>query len=332
MDPALNKIRNLTFEITNQCNLHCRICNIWKERPWTYLPLSGIKRMLSAFSGLSNVSLTGGEPLLHPGINALYRYLYSLCMKKQLRGIDIATNASFPIFTSFLKKHRHLLEPLSLSISLDGLGETHDLQRGTHGAFTRVIKNICYAQTYRIPITIKFVASSLNYKQLVPVAKLARELGCKFDFKLIEKVPAYYHRKLSGRLPMLNSKQKKELAKAILTLPDSKQTGVLEALSLSWHKKYFQQGNLKFIGNCLTPERTLFVTAHGEIYNCLYQEKIGTLEEWPAALNRKVTLKNIKNGHDGTCPKCLSYHGSLKTYNVLPKERVPYWEERIEIT
>jgi MoaA/NifB/PqqE/SkfB family radical SAM enzyme len=266
------------------------------------------------FPHLSCVTLTGGEPLLHPRINTIYRRLYEAFLKKRLHDIHIATNASSTAFPAFLKRHRRFLAPLSLSISIDGNGRLHDLQRGTRGAFLRTIKNIRLARAHNIPVTIKFVASPWNYQELPQVAALAQDLGCLFIFKLIERVPNYYHRHRAARPPLLRQAQLKELAHIIRDLPPKETPSPLEALTLQGHKKYFERGDLGFIRHCLTPRKSLFITSHGDVYNCLYQKKIGTLAGWPESIAADRALDNIAKGARGKCPKCLSYHGSLKTF------------------
>jgi MoaA/NifB/PqqE/SkfB family radical SAM enzyme len=316
MRNGLNDIRHVTLELTNQCNLRCRICRIWTERPTKTMPARSIRNVLEKLPSLTGVSLTGGEPLLHPEIDNIYRYLCALYLKRKLRSIHIATNAASSALPAFLKKHRALLAPLSLSISLDGRSAAHDRQRGLRGSFAHTIKNIKLARKYNIPVTIKFVASRLNYEELPHVSAIAQKLGCAFMFKMVEKLPAYYHRAGTRQLPLLRQRELKILRTLVEGLSPETMPTPLEALSLQWHKNFLQTGTLDFIHSCQTPTRCLFITSHGDIYNCLYQKKIGTLKTFPDRINGRIARRNIQRGEKGTCPRCLAYHGSLKTFHA----------------
>ncbi|MBF0618803.1 MAG: radical SAM protein [Candidatus Omnitrophica bacterium] len=316
-----NNILALTFDITNRCNLHCRICGIWKERPRHDLALADIQKILLCAPNLKSVSLTGGEALLHPDIDAIYRHLCTLFLKKRLTNIDIATNAYDPLLLTFLKRHQKLLRPLSLSVSLDGIGAIHDTQRGTPGAFERVIAHVRAVKALGVPVALKFTASRLNYTHLPRVALLAHELKCSFSFKLVERLPSYYHRTKNERPPLLGKKDRAALHQLILQvrrLPALRKNSRM----FDWHLRFLKEGSLDFIQNCQTPEHALFITSNGNIYNCLYQKPLSTLAEWPA---RKATtcFNNIRRGANGTCPKCLAYHGSLQTLTLPARDPIP---------
>jgi MoaA/NifB/PqqE/SkfB family radical SAM enzyme len=311
-------IDKVTFEITNRCNLRCRICNIWQERPFEELSYDAIVKLTDNLLPIKSVSLTGGEALLHPKVDQIYRHLFLLFLQKKLDNIDIATNASSPRLAQFLKQNSRMLAPLSLSISIDGIGPTHDKQRGCPGAFSRTLKNLQLIRAHGVRTCLKFVASSLNYRELPQVAQFARTMSFDFAFKIAESLPSYYHRKTSARaVPVLNKKQRQELSAILkkLKIPEGPRYAMAR-FSLDCHQEYLKSGDLDFIERCSTPAQSLFITCHGDVFNCLYQPRIGKLSSWPCGLNGLVAKKNISRGADGTCPKCLAYHGYLKHSNI----------------
>jgi MoaA/NifB/PqqE/SkfB family radical SAM enzyme len=312
----LNTFHSLTIEITNRCNLRCRICGIWKERPLRDLLPEDIERVVRSLPKLGNVSLTGGEALLHPDIERIYRFLFKRYLAGKLKAVDIATNGCSPLVTDFLRRNARYLRPLTLSVSVDGIGKFHDSQRGRRGAFLDTLAQLRSITTMGVPVSLKFVASRLNYPDIDKVASLARTLGCRFYLKTVEELPAYYHRSGTGHTPLLGRKAKAEVLKAIQRLPvEINWPGPLGTFSLRCHERCLKEGNLDFIRGCQTPARSLFITSHGEIFNCLYQDKIGTLSAWPTGIDRKAARQNTAKGERGTCPKCLSYHGYLREIN-----------------
>lgn len=140
----------LSLAVTNRCNSHCIMCNIWKsarEMPdIERLELSGqeIISLLSnpLFSELVELDLTGGEPHLRNDLVDIVPGIAGLKMNylPRLRSIIITSNGF--LTGKILSNYRNILTTLSGTnidlvsvISIDGIGETHDRIRGTPGAF-----------------------------------------------------------------------------------------------------------------------------------------------------------------------------------------------------
>jgi MoaA/NifB/PqqE/SkfB family radical SAM enzyme len=66
------RLKCAEFAVTNTCIAQCSFCNIWKQQPKVFVDrdkaLAAIDRM--ADFGVSHLTLTGGEPLMHPDIIA----------------------------------------------------------------------------------------------------------------------------------------------------------------------------------------------------------------------------------------------------------------------
>jgi MoaA/NifB/PqqE/SkfB family radical SAM enzyme len=312
----LKDILKITFEITNRCSLRCRICHIWKERPTRDLALEDIHRVLDLCPSVRAISLTGGEPLLHPGIHKIYRGLFKLYIKRKIHAIDIATNAYDPRTLLFFIRQKKFLKPLSLAVSIDGTPQNHDAQRGIPGAFAQTLRHVRALRKYHIPVTIKFTVSRLNYTDLFFVENLARTLGCDFHFKTAEELSSYYHRQKTGRPPLLTPRSRQEFRRMLdkLSIPRDRRYDI-HRLALRHHKQFLDKGDLSSICSCLTPKKSLFVTSAGIIYNCLYQKPIGTIDAL-LRISETQAQKNISMGKKGQCPRCLAYHGFLRDFNL----------------
>jgi MoaA/NifB/PqqE/SkfB family radical SAM enzyme len=63
-------VRFTEFAITNACIAKCSFCEIWKQQPKVFVDrekaLAAIDRL--ADFGVSHITITGGEPLLHPSV------------------------------------------------------------------------------------------------------------------------------------------------------------------------------------------------------------------------------------------------------------------------
>jgi MoaA/NifB/PqqE/SkfB family radical SAM enzyme len=64
------RLRFTEFAITNACIAQCSFCEIWKQQPKVFVDrekaLTAIERL--ADFGVSHLTITGGEPLLHPNV------------------------------------------------------------------------------------------------------------------------------------------------------------------------------------------------------------------------------------------------------------------------
>lgn len=317
MKKIIDEVKEVTFEITNRCDLRCKICGIWKEKEEKIISAEHIKNFLAYFKRPLNVSLTGGEPLLHPNFNKIYKYLYKLFLQKRLKNIDISTNAYSAKIIDFLSTNKRYLHPLTLSVSLDGMEKNHNKQRGRKNAFSCTLNNILKIKKYNVPMTLKFVITDINYKDFTKVFKLSQHLGAAFSSKPAERIRNYYHRFPTKNFEFLSEKNFPVLISSINQILKGKKRikKNMEYFSLTCLRKNLLSGKLNFIKKCATPHKSLFVNSHCQIYNCIYQQKISSLSRWPK-IDQKVQEKIISEAEKGQCPKCLSYHGYLKKINI----------------
>ncbi|MCK4863308.1 MAG: radical SAM protein [Dehalococcoidales bacterium] len=140
----------ISLAVTNRCNSHCIMCNMWrraKEHPnIQFLELSRreIIDLFSRplFSGLVELDLTGGEPHLRDDLVEIALGIAGLKNNflPHLRSIVITSNGLLP--ERIIPNYQKILEGLRDThidlvtvASLDGIGATHDKIRGTKGAF-----------------------------------------------------------------------------------------------------------------------------------------------------------------------------------------------------
>lgn len=126
----------LMLEPTLSCNLACAGCGRIRELKDSPRASLTVEECLSAVAEADApiVSITGGEPLLHPEIEPIVEGI--LATK---RGITLCTNGLL------LEESLHKFHPspyLSFVVHLDGLAETHDRLTGRKGVFDTAIAAI----------------------------------------------------------------------------------------------------------------------------------------------------------------------------------------------
>ena len=154
-----NKRRPLLagFKITYRCNLRCRSCPFWKiESPHISFDkaTSVIDKLYDA--GVRLLIFEGGEPLLWHDKEHQFEDLISHA-KKRFFCTGITTNGMLPIESS----------ADTIWVSLDGLKETHDSNRGK--SFDRIMSNIKSSSHQRLLVNITI--SRLNFLDIPDLIK-----------------------------------------------------------------------------------------------------------------------------------------------------------------
>lgn len=317
---------SLVMEVTNACNLRCKACGIWKEKPRAYLNLEQVRRVLDglmATHDINAVSLTGGEPFLNSKFDEIFRYLADCKARGLIDFLGIYSNGyDGARILRFLNENRRFLdERTELGISLDGAAANHNFLRGRPDAFQRT-SGLLQAIRREFPqmrLSVKYTITPFNVGDLAQVYRFCRRNDLSFMPKLMESNnPYYYHRSGAPRLlsPDWVKDHAAALKKALSSIVDKERDrrvrivdlGVLKAL-LDFIDHPVLQGR-----ECYTPLYSLFVSARGRLHPCLNLPHIADLydKRWAEKVLGPEHIKIVHKGLCGDCPGCLSYHGFFK--------------------
>ncbi len=168
--------QSLSLTILERCNLACRMCDQGHHSD-RELSAEALARLKDALAGVQSVCLTGGEPLLHPG---LMDFL-DLCFQNNCQTV-IQTNAT--LLTE--SRARLLIERgvSRLKISVDGARPATYNRIRVHADFTRVMANIAGLNRLKVSLgsrkpelEFNFVAMRENIAELPRLVRLAAGLG-----------------------------------------------------------------------------------------------------------------------------------------------------------
>ena len=324
----LSKI-DITLEITNDCNLKCKICNIWREKPKRYLLVNDIKKMFYALSekySLGSVSLTGGEPFLNPQTEEIYRFFCEQKLNNKIDSIGIYTNGyATKLILNFLKNNSSLLAGLDMGISIDGREANHNFLRGKPDAFKNSVDLIdrILSDYPQVKLAAKFTITAINFKDLLSIYRWCREKKILLIAKFIEFDSRFYYHK--AKLPLafntsFSLKDKKILKNTLLRIYRTELRNIKRVVDLSIIKALisFTDKGDKIVNECYTPMYSLFINPNGDIHPCLYMPAITNLKNkgWINELMGINHLNIIEKGINNTCPKCFAFHGFLKNVNM----------------
>ncbi len=270
--------------LTEACNLDCWMCDFARSKglsKMTPLDPEGIADLLShsLFSpSLRMLTFTGGEPFSYPKIADLYGRLRRAY--PHLR-INFSTNGTLyqrmePVLAQVQDWTR-----IGILTSVDGIAK-HDRQRGSEGSFGKTVATIerLRARYPRLPITIKFTITPLNYDEVETTYNYFAARGHRFTVKMLENNP-YYTSKLSAdqhkadfnfqpaQLDAVGAQLRSILAQRVSrssALRRSEMREVLDSIEPNWHRR----------GRCATPQRGAFVDCDLNVFTC---------KEYPPVLN-----------------------------------------------
>jgi MoaA/NifB/PqqE/SkfB family radical SAM enzyme len=179
------KPRTLLFLINRGCNLRCSFCDLWDNPQNISLKQVGPILDDAVAIGTKIVVLTGGEPLMHPDIQAIIRMA-----KERGMAVNMTTNGLL------LRRHWSWIRQSgidSLSFSIDGLAEVHDLLRGQQGAYDLTMKAIqTVLDESRIPCSVYCTVTNKNVHQLADLHQMFLQMGVGFDFWPVNDAPDLY--------------------------------------------------------------------------------------------------------------------------------------------
>ncbi|PWT99275.1 MAG: hypothetical protein C5B51_27630 [Terriglobia bacterium] len=182
---------DIGFMMTNLCNARCVHCDIWKNKGREEGPapeqlktvLSDLRRWLGL---AAPVFFSGGEALLRPYTVDLVAHASSLGLFT-----EVLTHGYWDDQTRI--EQLALACPSRITVSLDGIGETHTVIRGRPQFFEKTTRTIETLQRVRrehrlkFAVRLKTVIMNQNLEEVHRVAEYARQDGMHVFYQAIEQ-------------------------------------------------------------------------------------------------------------------------------------------------
>jgi cyclic pyranopterin phosphate synthase len=277
--PALDRfarpVHDLRISLTDQCSLRCSYCMPAEvfDGGYDFLTKSQLvrfrelDRIVAAFlrCGVRKVRITGGEPLVRPGV---VKFLTGLKRFPGLEDVAMTTNG---LRLKALADRLRNTGLRRITVSLDAMDDQlfgHMNGRGRNVA--EVIAGIDAAEAAGFPLKINMVVQrGLNESQILPMARYFKRRGIPLRF--IEFMDAGNHNHwhaadvVSGQeilkilrtefeLEPVDSNYRGEVAKRYRFMDDRSEIGLITSVSLP------------FCGDCSRAR----LSADGKLFTCLF--------------------------------------------------------------
>jgi len=183
-------ISDLRVSVTDRCNFRCQYCMPAEGLPWLdrseILTFEEIERLvgLTAEMGVSDVRLTGGEPLVRRGIATL---IAKLSLLDGVADLSLTTNGYL------LEKMANELATAGLrriNVSLDSLAQDRFFEMTRRDALPQVLRGLeaLEAHPELSPVKVNCVAlKGFTEEEVIPFAELARRKP--YQVRFIEFMP-----------------------------------------------------------------------------------------------------------------------------------------------
>jgi SynChlorMet cassette radical SAM/SPASM protein ScmF len=326
--------------LTGGCNLACRHC--WISPTFQRNGGTGGHLDYQLFElaieeglplGLSNVKLTGGEPLLHPDFTRIVDLL-----KEKNLGLTIETNGT--LLTESLAHYLKEKSTLNfISVSLDGANpETHDTFRGVKGSFEKTCQGIRYLANLGFRPQVIMSIHAGNVSEIDALVHLAENLGvASIKFNVIQ--PSGRGELMTERGQVLDIWQLVDLGKQIEENLQ-KQTSLL--LHYDWPMAFRSLRRLlKTSSDACGIFRILGILSTGHLAMCGVGTQVPELcygllgedpisEVWFSNPMLVELRKGLPASLDGICGKCIFRDQCLgscvaSNYHLAGSVSAPFW-------
>lgn len=181
----------INFQVNNICNSRCSMCNVWRCADDNHISPRTFTKILQAdfFQGVRHVGITGGEPTLVENLSEYFR----ACAQSlpRLVGVSLITNSinsEAVVAQCFNLKKISLEYGLSYSVmlSLDGVGDVHDINRGIAGSFDNVLTVMERLDRLNIPFETSSTITKNNVWHLDELLAFLQKRNVHGRFRVAE--------------------------------------------------------------------------------------------------------------------------------------------------
>jgi MoaA/NifB/PqqE/SkfB family radical SAM enzyme len=285
----------VTIGVTDRCQCVCAHCSaMGGHRSGPPLSLDDLRRVIgqSVELGVTNVTFTGGEPLLRPDLDAIVAMVPS----------DQAVSLVFTNGIGLTAARARQLKDAGLwgvQISLDSPDpEEHDRLRGWAGCFRAVTDGVASARDAGLFVGLSTYATNESVRSgtLRRIADLGASWGA-CELTVFDAIPTGRLRNQTSTL--LTPESRERLVREGVELREAYR-GRMHVVTQSWTNS--RSGFARFIG-CLAGHYQFHVTAAGDVRPCDFTPlSIGSVRESSVAdLWKRLTSHPAYRSHRHEC-------------------------------
>jgi len=314
----LGRIKVAEFAITNACIAKCTFCDIWKQQPKVFVDREKALEVIDLLAdhGTVHITITGGEPLLHPHLVDFVRR----ATERRMHSAVLDAAPQLLLRNDIVKRLEDAGNDM-ISISFDS-GDPAIM------AESRQIPNIMEDMARAVELVsktkVKTMASVLiwnnNYDKLEDVCTRAKNMG--FDYISIN-YPTFSQSQvypLGGEGISLSREKVIEGLESAIKLRNTGKYGIINTAVSMKNIIRFLKDPAKVHYHCLGGTNVLFVDWFFDVHPCM---------QLPKVLGNVLTMKD-NDYKMAPCNECnMSWYRDFSAmFHGL--KSVPVWFESLE--
>jgi mycofactocin biosynthetic radical S-adenosylmethionine protein MftC len=263
-----NRLFSVLLELTYACNLDCAFCYNNPTPGGHSLETDDYLRLLRDLADMQvmNVSLSGGEPMLHPDffrIGAEARRL-GFVVRIKTNGLHLDHETA--------ERVKREIDPFVVEVSVHGASEaTHDRLTRVAGSFERLLANLDAMRAAGLRVRLKTVLTAWNEHEIAATLTLADSFGLPIDIDPEvtprdggDRSPLALAATRQGLLALLRT----ESERAAVLPPDAEGSGAGAGPVTRKH--------------CGAGSSTVTIDPYGNVFPCVqWRRPLGNLREQP---------------------------------------------------
>jgi sulfatase maturation enzyme AslB (radical SAM superfamily) len=242
---------------------------------------------------LEKISLTGGEPFLRDDLASIAEIFYrnNHCKTIGINSNGICSDKIFVTIEKILKTCPKA--NLGLCLGIDGLGNVHDMARGTENAF-RQLTETCNGlarikkKFSRLHLSLNFTLTNKNIQEFIPLYEFSKKnFSDYWPFGFSVLLPKDFDNKAIAGRPQDASLSQPDLIDiknlSDMIQGDFRKSGIID-LKYLMKKTYFKHTIAKCIKKkqltkCLVGDLCSVVDELGNVYFCEFLKNIGNVKK-----------------------------------------------------
>lgn len=310
--------KEMIINLTYWCNSRCVMCNIWRVKPKNELTLSEWKKVMKdpIFSNIEALTISGGEASMHPQFLELAELF--LTSMPRLYSLGLITNGFMTDF--IVRRVKQLAElcqqkgiHLSLSVSVDGIGNKHDAIRRIPGAFQKSMATLSafkkLQKEYKnISIGVGSLILRQNLADVREVEKWFQRQRIPLNFQIVGFHKAFVNNLETKKDVDFQKRQRQILFSVLkrLSIPRA----WIDARSYYWRDLLgmYRDGKPRTTP-CPFLMDQFVIDSFGDVYYCLSEHPIGNFRKRHSVSEIYFSPKNLKFRQGmitRACPSCNS--------------------------
>jgi len=266
------KLKVVEFAITNACIAKCTFCEIWKQQPKVFVEKEKALQVIDRLAeiGTSHVTITGGDPLLHPDVVDIVRR----ATERKVHSAVLDAAPQLLLRNDIVKRLEDAGNDM-ISISFDS-GDPQIMEESRQ--IPNIMEDMARAVELIAKTRVKTMASVLiwnnNYNKLEEICVSAKNMG--FDFVSIN-YPTFSESKvytLGGEGISLSREKVIEGLESAIRLRDTGKYGIINGPTSMRNIIQFLRDPSKVKYPCLGGTHVLFVDWFLDVHPCMQLPKV----------------------------------------------------------